>query len=818
MYDQKNQVEAWRRFIATGDIDEEIVRPEIARSWKRCRAAGVNPWSSDFPPMDEKLLAEKQRAYAHSLATNTPVMRMVVALLNCNVSLMDQESFVFGFQSPLSFYPRTFGTYVLEEVVGTGNATIVPYEKKPVRVEGFEQYRAIAQTYSGVSAPYLDSRGIYFGAMNFNDPFGMLPEYALDMCATAVDLANELFLAGRGMWAKLSTAEFFKPLVRLVSQPVVVLDRRGNVLIANEAMHSYLPRYETFSYGAQSISAYLSKKTGLKYLMETPVKEGEPIQVVFKEGRKKEERALSLLRRSTVDVGNGLSFVVCVFSEAANAPAGDAKGGQAGEGAAPAGASHQEKSSRKSLGRASARDVVDYVGESDAWKRVDKLVRKVAPIKTNVLLLGETGSGKEVVARALHRMSGRKGAFVAINCGAIPRDLFAAELFGYEAGAFTGAKEGGSIGKIEAADGGTLFLDEIGEMPLDLQVGLLRVIQEQSVTRLGSTEPHQLDVRFLAATNQNVRQLIDERRFRADLYYRLSMVEIVLPPLREREGDVALLVDHFNKDLSAALQLPCTPMSDEVMGVLSNYTWPGNVRELRNVVERSLIMAGEGAKVTLDDLPVHVANAVSLGMSFQGPAISMTAAAAGSGAGSASGAGVFVGASAGGYGALSGSYSPRPVAGGAFGGGYGLPMGGGNACGYGVSAPAPDALRGGAAYPESFDTMANFGLRRAGELSQMSGEAAAAAAWQPDGRAFEADGDGGFSPASSAGFPGGASAVAPRDAMAAIEADRARIADVVRRSDGDLFMAAEALGMPYASLRTRMAELGIRVKTSVEIE
>ena len=170
--------------------------------------------------------------------------------------------------------------------MGTGNATIVPYEKKPVRADGFEQYRAISQTYSGVSAPFLDNRGVYFGAMNLNNPFGMLPECALDMCATAVDLANELFLAGRGMRAKLSTAEFFKPLIRLMNQPVLVLDRRGNVLIANEAMHSYIPRYETFSYGSQSLSAYLSKKTGVKYVLESPVKEGEPLPVVFKEGRK----------------------------------------------------------------------------------------------------------------------------------------------------------------------------------------------------------------------------------------------------------------------------------------------------------------------------------------------------------------------------------------------------------------------------------------------------------------------------------------------------------------------------------------------------
>ena len=795
MYDQKSQVEAWRRFIATGEIDESVVRPEIARSWKRCRAAGVNPWSSDFPSMDEKLLAEKQRAYAHSLAANMPVMRMLVALLNCNVSLMDQESFVFGFQSPLSYYPRTFGTYVLEEVVGTGNATIVPYEKKPVRADGFEQYRAISQTYSGVSAPFLDNRGVYFGAMNLNNPFGMLPECALDMCATAVDLANELFLAGRGMRAKLSTAEFFKPLIRLMNQPVLVLDRRGNVLIANEAMHSYIPRYETFSYGSQSLSAYLSKKTGVKYVLESPVKEGEPLPVVFKEGRKKEERELALLHRSAVDVGNGLSFVVCVF-DAPSVGAGSSS--KSGKGQASNGGGARAEGSRKSLGRASAKDIVDYIGESPAWGKVDKLVRKVAPIKTNVLLLGETGAGKEVVARPLHRMSGRKGPFVAINCGAIPRDLFAAELFGYEAGAFTGAKEGGSIGKIEAAEGGTLFLDEIGEMSLDLQVGLLRVIQEQSVTRLGSTEPHQLDVRFLAATNQNVRRLINERRFRADLYYRLSMVEISLPPLREREGDVALLVDHFNRDLSDSLRLPCTPLPEDVMKALANYTWPGNVRELRNVVERSLIMAGEGAKVTLEDLPVHVANAVSVGMSFEAPALSMAAVAGQSGRMAPVGGGL-----------PTGMYSPSAAFDRVGAGAYDRP----SAMGYGYqeSTPFSEVVSGASPYGVGFDAMAGFGLRAADEPSEHS------AGWQSGELHSGQDQDAAFSVASSAGFPAGTTGAFSQDENVA-EADRMRIVKAIRGADGDLLLAAELLGVTYAVLRKRMAEIGIRVKTSIEIE
>lgn len=608
MYDQRRQAEAWRRFITTGVIDEDVVRLEVARSWKRCKAAGVNPWSSSFPVMDENLLREKRSQYTHSLDVNTPIMRMLVALLNCNVSLMDHENFVFGFHSPLSYYPRTFGTYVLEEEVGTGNATIVPYEKKPVRVEGFEQYRAISQTYSGVSAPYVDNRGNYFGALNVNDPFDVLPDYALDMCATAVDLSNELFLAKRGMWAKLATAEFFNPLIRLMGVPVLVTDEAGRILTANEPMRPFIAKYDSYPYASQPLSEYLAKESPLKRVMTEPIDDGGPMRVSFKNGRKKEPRFLELVRRCTVEVGNGITHVVFVFGADRNVQA--------------------DQRIEAKPRRRSAREVVDYIGESPEWGKVDSLVKKVAPIKANVLLLGETGTGKEVVARALHRLSGRKGPFVAINCGAIPRDLFAAELFGYESGAFTGAKEGGSVGKMEAANGGTLFLDEIGEMPIDLQVGLLRAIQEQQVTRLGSVEPRQIDVRFLAATNQNVQQMIDSGKFRADLYYRLSMVEISLPPLRKRASDIPLLVDFFNRELSKSLMLEYSPFGPDVVDVLSRYTWPGNVRELRNVVERCLIMAGQGDVATVADLPAHIANALSSGEYFEGPAKSMSAAAA----------------------------------------------------------------------------------------------------------------------------------------------------------------------------------------------
>ncbi len=230
---------------------------------------------------------------------------------------------------------------------------------------------------------------------------------------------------------------------------------------------------------------------------------------------------------------------------------------------------------------------------------------------SNIVVVGETGTGKEVVARALHRRSGRTGEFVAINCGALPRDLLATELFGYEGGAFTGARETGAVGKFEFADGGTLFLDEIGEMPVDMQVSLLRVLQEQSVTKLGSNTAKTLDVRVIAATNQNIERLISEKKFRSDLYYRLSLVDIRLPQLRRRSADIPPLVDYFNGQLSSVLEVPCTPFPAETIEALQAYSWPGNVRELRNIVERCLIMQGQGANVTVDSLPPHIANAAN---------------------------------------------------------------------------------------------------------------------------------------------------------------------------------------------------------------
>ena len=242
------------------------------------------------------------------------------------------------------------------------------------------------------------------------------------------------------------------------------------------------------------------------------------------------------------------------------------------------------------------------VAASPAMMAVLELIERAAEFKTTVLLTGESGTGKEVLARAIHAQSARRGqAFVAVNCGAIPEALLESELFGHAKGAFTGADRA-RRGLFSEADGGTLFLDEIGELPLPLQVKLLRVLQEEEVRPVGESKPRTVDVRVLAATARELSREVAEGRFREDLLYRLDVVRVTVPPLRERREDVPLLVDHFLAQLRTSLGKPVRGVADDALAKLVAYPWPGNVRELENVIERAMILT-DGDRITLRELP-----------------------------------------------------------------------------------------------------------------------------------------------------------------------------------------------------------------------
>ncbi len=259
---------------------------------------------------------------------------------------------------------------------------------------------------------------------------------------------------------------------------------------------------------------------------------------------------------------------------------------------------HENVALREGIDRASMCD--EIVGTSAALQKVLSLVSKVAPTDASVLVTGETGTGKELVARAIHRQSKRSSrAFVSVNCAAIPRDLIASELFGHEKGSFTGAVQR-RLGRFEMAEGGTIFLDEVGELPMETQIALLRVLQEHEFERVGGTRSIPTNVRVVAATNRNLQEAIAAGTFRSDLFYRLNVFPIELPSLRERRADIPVLVEYFIDRCARNVGKNIRGINKESLDLLQSYPWPGNIRELQNVIERSVILC-ETENLSVDE-------------------------------------------------------------------------------------------------------------------------------------------------------------------------------------------------------------------------
>ena len=265
----------------------------------------------------------------------------------------------------------------------------------------------------------------------------------------------------------------------------------------------------------------------------------------------------------------------------------------------------------------------NIIGESKLMKDVFSKIQRAAPVDSTVLILGETGTGKELVAQALHQNSPRKkGPFVAVNAAAVPASLVESELFGHVRGAFTGATDK-RIGRFEQADGGTLFIDEIGDLELGLQAKLLRVLETLTLTPVGGHEDRKVDVRVLAATRQDIRRMVDEGKFREDLYYRLNVVTILLPALRQRPEDIPLLVEHFLKQIGTSRHMPGKRLAPEVLRRFLTYRWKGNVRELRHALEQMMVLS-DGDLLTEVDLPDEIRDAAAPGAAARELSIDMT--------------------------------------------------------------------------------------------------------------------------------------------------------------------------------------------------
>jgi transcriptional regulator of acetoin/glycerol metabolism len=582
---------SWERFLNGDEGGADALRRLIDDSWRRCQGASVDPAIYQAPPpIKENSLHSLQTECSELLTASTPVMaaaRDFLAETGTVMVLTDQSGTILNLEGDMSTRGAAEDVHLLsganwsELACGTnaiGTALAVGHA---VQIHSAEHYCAGIKRWSCAATVVRDPYD--------KSILGVVDVSALTESYNRLSLALVLATAGRieNRLAKLELDIRYRLLEECVDRlssrttdGVIVFDRRGRAIKSNGRSSAIISDLgiDAAAVGPEGLSS---------------------ISLRWNKRKDSPEDLPEWIRREwiepVIENGEHIGSVLTLPSRRGSVLAG---------------------SGRISLSAASA-DAVDkrgfekIVGKSDALMQAVGRAQQLAKSRVPVLLLGETGVGKDVFARCIHESGTSAGApFVALNCGGFSRELLSSELFGYAEGAFTGARQGGAIGKIEAASGGTLFLDEIGEMPLDLQPHFLRVLEEGEVYRIGENKPRKVNFRLIAATNRDLRKEIQSGGFRMDLFYRVAVTSINIPSLRDRTDDIALLGEYFLTQLSQRHDMPRRTLSPAVLTVLQRHAWQGNIREFRNVME-SMLLTSANSVLDVEDLPPHVLSPLS---------------------------------------------------------------------------------------------------------------------------------------------------------------------------------------------------------------
>ena len=466
-----------------------------------------------------------------------------------------------------------------EEEVGTNSIAVCLVEKEPIQITGPEHYNLRHHTWTCSSAPVFSAQGDLVGCVTLSGDSTHNHAHTLGMVMAAAEAIHNKLKQQIETAEKEKMGSFVNSLLTSVSDAVLVVNSRGEVTHCNDLACKYLGRPPE-QVKDRNVKELFPANPELELL----IKRGERFtsREVAIDSRK--GRNYLMLHPFLISGAEGSHGVVLALNDRARIM----------------------NLVKDFSGYKASISFEDIKGSAPRFQRQVELARISAETDSRILVMGETGTGKELFAQAIHNASKRAdGPFVAINCAAIPRELIESEIMGYKEGAFTGARKGGQVGKLELADGGTIFLDEIGEMPLDVQAKLLRVLEDGMITRLGDSKPVQVNVRVIAATNVDLFEEVSQKEFRQDLYFRLSVVELVIPPLRERLEDLPELTQHILKRVHQRVNQGAVSITAEALKVLSRYHWPGNVRELSNVLERAAIVCSDGV-IMPSDLPGRI--------------------------------------------------------------------------------------------------------------------------------------------------------------------------------------------------------------------
>ncbi len=570
----------WNNFVKTGDCNAEIIRPQILESWKRSRSNDLNPFNRN-----EKAFIEDPKKLEEILYANNFLVALAKPYMQILAEVVDETGFIGFLASKEGYILHTVGDPALlksaengfvrvgeirtEKVAGTTAVALCLTTLQPVQIFSAEHYNSFYHDWTCSAAPICDEHGDLIAVLNLSGNYRLIHKHTLGIVISlckAIEHAIRLKLTNTYLNNCIDSSEY----------GMAILDNKNIV----KHLNKHLLHYST------KLKGDLDKPVGDILISDPPVSRLLENDNRFFEKSitvRNQDRLTTLLinTQSVYDEENKIVGKLVVTREKKEV----------------------HRLVHRMVGAYATFTFDNILGNSEKLLHVIELAKNVSKTAARVLIQGESGTGKELFAQAIHNASNLKdGPFIGINCSAIPSELMESEFFGYDEGAFSGAKKGGMPGKFELAEGGTIFLDEIDCMPQEMQIKLLRVLEENKITRVGGNVVLPVNVRIIAASGKNLGELVKQGRIRLDLYYRINTIVLDIPPLRERKTDIPLLVDHIANTVGHKLGLQKKRLSEGFIADLMSYDWPGNIRELGNVIERAIIVSGEADTLTKNHL------------------------------------------------------------------------------------------------------------------------------------------------------------------------------------------------------------------------
>lgn len=570
---KKQKMDVLNKKIPPSEVDS--VRPEIVTSWIRSFNHGLDPSRYHYPPvLDKESLEKRLIEKAPFIQAAKPYVQQLEYLLSSEetyIILSDEQGVILCMVDELgnNKYNLVPGSVWNEETTGTCAHGMCIILKSPIQLCGAEHFSRIFSSISCSSAPVYGVNGNLEGTLSIVSP-----------CIQSQNALSLAFVITMSMAIQKDFQlndenDMFNATFMGTTDAMIVLDDKGTIVAVNEVANAMLESPEKNLVGSN-----IEEILGPQPFLETVLKERKPI---LNQDIQVKKRKQTLHLFSAVPVNNKSNRAILTLRKA-----------------------EQPIKNGKLSSASITRFTFDrIIGSSQQTLKSISMAKKFAVSDYNIMIQGESGTGKDVFAQAIHNASRPDGPFIALNCAAIPKDLIESELFGYEGGAFTGAERQGKPGKLEQANGGTLFLDEIGDMPIELQAVLLRAIENKIISHVGGSRDIHVNFRLITATNRNLLELVKNNKFREDLYYRISVFNIVIPPLRERGSEIIQLAEYFVNVFSQEQGLPKPTLSNAVKYILLEYNWPGNVRQLQNAMLYAVCMSCDNV-IRPDCLPEDI--------------------------------------------------------------------------------------------------------------------------------------------------------------------------------------------------------------------